>query len=98
MDAAGGGITSAESLLRQLSASWKLCSIVECVFTPREDGTTLVSTTNDGFAGNEDELVTQVTDSVQGVTLVLAGLKGLLDHNLRLNLVTGRYPRGIEHP
>jgi hypothetical protein len=29
--------------------------------------------------------------------LVLAGLKALLEHNIRLNLVRDRYPKGIEH-
>ena len=71
---------------------------VEWNFTPREDDTTFVSITNHGFTGNGDELVHQVTDSTQGFTLVLAGLKALLEHNIRLNLVADRYPKGIEHP
>jgi hypothetical protein len=31
-----------------------------------------------------------------GLSLVLAGLKALLEHDVRLNLVADRYPRGIE--
>ena len=31
-----------------------------------------------------------------GFTLVLAGLKAFLEHNVRLNLVADRYPKGIE--
>lgn len=69
---------------------------VEWVFTPQKDGTTFVTITETGFAGGGDELVKQVTDSTQGFSLVLAGLKALLEHNVRLNLVADRYPRGIE--
>ena len=43
-----------------------------------------------------DELVKQVTDSTQGFSSVLAGLKALLEHDVRLNLVADRYPKGIE--
>jgi hypothetical protein len=36
------------------------------------------------------------TDSTQGFSLMLAGLKALLEHDVRLNLVGDRYPRGLE--
>ena len=69
---------------------------VEWRFAPQKDGTTFVSITEAGFTGDGDELVKQVTDSTQGFSLVLAGLKALLEHNVRLNLVPDRYPKGIE--
>ena len=73
---------------------------VEWTFTPQEDGpnsvTTFVSITETGFTGNGDELVQQVADSTQGFSLLLAGLKAFLEHNIRLNLVADRYPKGIE--
>ena len=69
---------------------------VEWMFAPQKDGTTFVSITEAGFTGDGDELVKQVTDSTQGFSLVLAGLKALLEHNVRLNLVADRYPKGIE--
>jgi len=69
---------------------------VEWTFAPQPDGTTFVRITNAGFSGNGDDLVKQVTDSTQGFSLVLAGLKALLEHNIRLNLVADRYPKGIE--
>jgi len=69
---------------------------VEWTFAPQEDGTTFVSITEAGFTGTGDELVKQVTASTQGFTLVLAGLKALLEHNLKLNLVADRYPKGME--
>ena len=69
---------------------------VEWIFLPQEDGTTFVRIVNSGFTGNGDELVKQVTDSTQGFSLVLAGLKAWLEHNIQLNLVADRYPKGIE--
>ena len=69
---------------------------VEWLFTSRENGSTFVSITNAGFTGDGDELVKQATDSTQGFSLVLAGLKALLEHDVRLNLVADRYPKGIE--
>ena len=69
---------------------------VEWMFAPQEDGTTFVSITEAGFTGDGDELVKQVTDSTQGFTLVLAGLKAFLEHHLQLNLVGDRFPKGIE--
>jgi uncharacterized protein YndB with AHSA1/START domain len=68
---------------------------VEWTFTPCEDGT-FVSITNSGFEGSGDELVQMAADSSQGFSLVLAGLKALLEHDIRLNLVADRFPRGIE--
>jgi uncharacterized protein YndB with AHSA1/START domain len=69
---------------------------VEWTFVPRDDGTTFVRITNSGFTGNGDDLVQQATDSTQGFSLVLAGLKALLEHDIRLKLVADRYPKGIE--
>jgi uncharacterized protein YndB with AHSA1/START domain len=69
---------------------------VEWLFTPWKEGSTFVSITNTGFTGDGDELVKQATDSTQGFSLVLAGLKAFLEHGVRLNLVADRYPEGIE--
>jgi uncharacterized protein YndB with AHSA1/START domain len=69
---------------------------VEWTFQPLEDGTTFVRITETGFTGDGDSLVKQVTDSTQGFTLVLAGLKALLEHGVQLNLVGDRFPKGIE--
>ena len=73
-------------------------TIVEWQFVPHTNGTTFVSITESSFKGDGDDLVRQVAASTQGFTLVLAGLKALLEHNVRLNLVADRYPKGIaEH-
>jgi len=69
---------------------------VEWTFASLEDGTTFVRITETGFTGDGDALVNQVTGSTQGFSLVLAGLKALLEHNVQLNLVADRYPKGVE--
>lgn len=65
---------------------------VEWIFTAREDGTTLVSITNSGFRGSEDEIVAQAIDAMGGFVMVLAGAKALLEHNIVLNLVADHHP------
>lgn len=69
---------------------------VEWLLTPLADETTFVSVTEAGFTGTGDELVQQVADSTQGFSLMLAGMKAFLEHNVRLNLVADRYPAGLE--
>lgn len=84
---------------RRIVIEWpgqKGATTVEWIFESQPDGTTFVRITEAGFSGNGDELVKQVTDSTQGFSLVLAGLKALLEHGIRLNLVPDRYPKGIE--
>ncbi len=68
---------------------------VEWTFTARADGTTFVSIVNQGFTGEGDEIVKQAIGSTEGFTLVLAGLKAFLEHNLSLNLVADRFPDGV---
>jgi uncharacterized protein YndB with AHSA1/START domain len=69
---------------------------VEWLFTDRGDQTTFVRVTNAGFSGDGDAIVTQALDSTGGFTLVLAGLKALLEHNVSLNLVPDRFPEERE--
>jgi uncharacterized protein YndB with AHSA1/START domain len=56
---------------------------VEWIFMPLDDGSTFVRIVNAGFTGDGDEIVKQVSDSSQGFSLVLAGLKALLEHNVK---------------
>lgn len=65
---------------------------VEWIFAPRADGETFVTITNAGFSGSGDEIVSQALDSTGGYTMVLCGLKALLEHNVALNLVADRAP------
>ncbi len=69
---------------------------VEWTFQPLPDGTTFVRVQESGWNDDADKLVRYVADSTEGFTIVLAGLKALLEHDIRLNLVPDRYPKGIE--
>jgi uncharacterized protein YndB with AHSA1/START domain len=78
---------------KRISIEWgKPPRVVEWLFTPRADNTTLVSISEWGFRGSDDELVAQAIDSMGGFSMVLAGLKALLEHNVVLNLVADHYP------
>jgi uncharacterized protein YndB with AHSA1/START domain len=70
---------------------------VEWTFSA-QDGSTFVRVTESGFTGDTDQLIEYIAASTQGFTLMLAGLKALLEHNVRLNLTVDRYPKGIEEP
>ena len=65
---------------------------VEWRFMPRTDNTTLVTISNWGFHGSDDDVVRQAIDAQGGFTMVLAGLKAWLEHNIELNLVADHYP------
>ena len=67
-------------------------TIVEWLFTPRESEGTYVTIINYGFKGDSTEIVNQVIDSTGGYTTVLCGLKALLEHNVKLNLVADKFP------
>lgn len=71
---------------------------VEWIFIPRPDNTTFVSITNAGFSGDLNKVAEEAIGSTEGFTLVLAGLKALLEHNISLNLVADRFPDGLERP
>jgi uncharacterized protein YndB with AHSA1/START domain len=71
---------------------------VEWKFASQEDNTTFVSITESGWTGDGDDLVEYVSNSTQGFTWTLAGLKAFLEHNVRLNLVADRFPKGPEEP
>jgi uncharacterized protein YndB with AHSA1/START domain len=67
---------------------------IEWAFTALKDGT-FVSIINSGFAGGPDAAVRQALDAVEGFAFVLAGLKALLEHDVRLNLVADRFPADL---
>lgn len=54
---------------------------------------TFVSVINSNFTGDEDTVLSAVRDSTEGFTLVLAGLKAYLEHDIELNLVKDRFPK-----
>ena len=65
---------------------------VEWVLRARSDDTTLVSISNWGFRGTDDEIVNQALDSMGGFSLLLAGAKAFLEHKVILNLVADHHP------
>jgi uncharacterized protein YndB with AHSA1/START domain len=69
---------------------------VEWKFISWQDDTTFVSVTESGWTGSGDELAKYAADSTQGFSFMLAGLKALLEHGVKLNLTADRYPEGIE--
>lgn len=64
----------------------------EWLFTQRVSEGTFVEIKNYGFKGNLTEIANQVIDSTGGYTIVLCGLKALLEHNIKLNLVADKFP------
>jgi uncharacterized protein YndB with AHSA1/START domain len=69
-------------------------SWVEWNFT-EFNGNTFVSITNGGFAEDAEAALSEVRDSTEGFTLVLAGLKAYFEHGIMLNLVGDRFPKGV---
>ncbi|MEH7011684.1 SRPBCC family protein [Neobacillus niacini] len=80
---------------RLIRIEWSDGTQVEWIFSPRTANETFVSITNSGFSGSGDEMVNQAIDSMGGYTMVLCGLKALLEHNINLNLVADKAPDAI---
>jgi uncharacterized protein YndB with AHSA1/START domain len=80
-----------ERIVIEWESYGNVTTTVEWRFTPRTDAT-FVSVTESGFRG--DDIAGHAIDSTGGFTLVLAGLKALLEHGVRLNLVQDRFPDG----
>ncbi|MCI9844529.1 SRPBCC family protein [Flavobacterium pectinovorum] len=70
-------------------------TIVEWIFTPLNEKETFVSITNSNFMGDADKILSEVRNSTEGFTLVLAGAKAFLEHQIQLNLVLDRFPKGL---
>lgn len=68
---------------------------VEWTFRSIESDSTFVSIVNSGFKGDMDSIISQVRDSTEGFSLVLAGLKAWFEHGIQLNLIGDRFPGGI---
>ncbi|PSL46099.1 uncharacterized protein YndB with AHSA1/START domain [Chitinophaga niastensis] len=67
---------------------------VEWTFEALNEHATFVSITDGGYSGDVQKVVSQVRGSTGGFTLVLAGLKAYLEHNIQLNLIGDRFPKG----
>jgi uncharacterized protein YndB with AHSA1/START domain len=78
---------------RRILIEWSESSTtVEWLFSAHGENATFVSITHSGFSGNGDAMVRAAIGSTEGFTLVLAGLKALLEHGIQLKLVGDRFP------
>jgi uncharacterized protein YndB with AHSA1/START domain len=71
---------------------------VEWSFQAVSNDQTFVRVQESGWTGDADQLMRYVADSTQGFTLMLAGMKALLEHGIGLNLTVDRYPKGVDEP
>ena len=65
---------------------------VEWTFKSINDSQTFLSIVQSGFKEAGDTLMSQVRDSTEGFTIVLAGMKAWLEYGILLNLVADRFP------
>ena len=68
---------------------------VDFDFKTLSDGSTYVTIKHYGFDKTGDELLAAIKDSTGGFTTVLDGLKAFLEHNIKLNLITDKYPKEV---
>ncbi|MFC0211831.1 SRPBCC family protein [Paenibacillus chartarius] len=64
----------------------------EWTFTQRAADETMVAIIDSGYSGSGDDIVARAIDSMGGYTIVLCGLKALLEHNVLLKLVADKAP------
>lgn len=73
--------------------AYEIPTTLEWIFTPHGENATFVSITNSGFSGDTEAVAKQAIGSTEGFTLVLCGLKALIEHNVNLNLIVDRFPK-----
>lgn len=86
-------ILANESIIVQWGDDEK--AIAEWEFQDLGESKTFVTITYNGIQGSTDEMCAQIRDVTEGFTLVLAGLKAYLEHNIQLNLVSDRFPKEL---
>ncbi|ANY74446.1 polyketide cyclase [Paenibacillus ihbetae] len=64
----------------------------EWQFLPRSEDGTFVTIIHSGFEGTDADVTRQAIDSMGGYTMVLCGLKALLEFGIVLNLVADKAP------
>ncbi|HYK54956.1 MAG TPA: SRPBCC family protein [Flavisolibacter sp.] len=80
---------------RKIVIEWGTpATTVEFDFKDMNDQTTYVVIKNYGFRLEGDELIQAIKDNTGGFTTVLDGLKAYLEHNLKLNLIADKFPKG----
>jgi len=81
---------------KKISIDWgDPATTVDYEFTALTDDTTYVIIKNYGFRQTGTDLIQAIKDSTGGFTTVLDGLKAYLEHNINLNLIGDKFPRGV---
>ena len=81
---------------KKISIDWgDPATAVDFNFEDRGDGTTYVIIQNYGFTMEGDALVKEVNDTTGGFTTVVDGLKAYMEHNINLNLIADKFPKGV---
>lgn len=83
---------------QKITINWftsEVPTTVDFTFKTLSDGSTFVSIKHYGFDKKGDELLEAIKDSTGGFTIVLAGLKAYLEHNINLNLILDKFPKEI---
>ena len=81
-----------------ISTEWgDPATTVDYEFTELTDETTYVVIKNYGFKETGDDLIQAVQDNTGGFTTGLDGMKAYLEHNIKLNLVADKFPKGVSN-
>lgn len=81
---------------KTISTEWgDPATTVDYEFTALTDHTTYVVIKNYGFNLTGEDLIKAINDNTGGFTTVLDGLKAYLEHNIQLNLIEDKFPKGI---
>ena len=83
---------------KKISTKWgDPATTVDYEFIALTDETTYVVIKNYGFKETGDDLIQAIKDSTGGFTTVLDGLKAYLEHNIKLNLIGDKFPKGLSN-
>ena len=78
---------------RRILLEWRdPATPVEWRFEPRGEQSTMVTISNWGFAGSDEEILAAALDSQGGFSFLLAGLKAYLEHGVSLGLTGDHHP------
>ena len=84
-----------QRILIEWSSNDEPPTTVEWKFTARPDDTTFVDIANFGFSESTEEQAKKALDSTEKFAFVVAALKALLEHDMKLDLVADRFPDGL---
>jgi uncharacterized protein YndB with AHSA1/START domain len=78
---------------KKISIEWgDPATMVDFEFNALTEDTTYVVIKNYGFTQRGDELLEVIKDSTGGFTTVIDGMKAYLEHGIRLNLISDKFP------